>query len=75
MVFLRRSLDSNELHRRIALAYLLNLIYKLWNSIGGKIDSKVSVIVDNFYVVPIDMKAMFIKSRVDFLYFFSKIII
>ena len=75
MVFLRRSLDSNELHRRIALAYLLNLIYKLWNCIGGKIDSKVSVIVDNFYVVPIDMKAMFIKSRVDFLYFFSKIII
>ena len=31
--------------------------------IGQKIDSKISVIVDNFYVVPIDMKTMFIESR------------
>ena len=35
-----------------------------------------SVIVDNFYVVPIDRKTVFINYiRVDFLYFFSKIII
>ena len=63
MVFLR-SLDNDELQRRMALPYLLNSWFANFEiSMGWKIDSKISVIVDNFYVVPIDIKTMFIKSR------------
>ena len=70
-----RSLDSDELHRRIALAYLLNLIYKLQNFHWRKNWFQDKCNFWQFLCCAYWYKTMFIKSRVDFLYFFSKIII